>query len=247
MNRGCFASSARARRSSWTHEVRASSLTAVPFQTLSNRWSFDTGVPAWCTSRASTALAFGVSRISRAPDHRRPVRAQNTKSPKLTRSSMVLCRDPSRPTLGEKRGPHRGIELPAQAGHEWEQCVDVRHRRVEVHDAGAQQECAGDDRVGEECLAALLNLGEQRLIELIQIGLHRRRSESRPEIGGYVSERRDAEALAGRVELRMIRERLVEVFCDRDVVADHLHVTVTSDLPQRQPYLQCTESARILR
>ena len=81
MNRGRLGSSFSARRSSCTHEVSASSLTATPFQTLAKRPSFETGAPACVTSSLSTSAAFGVSRTSPSPDHNRPVAMSNLNVP----------------------------------------------------------------------------------------------------------------------------------------------------------------------
>ena len=59
------------------HDVSASSLTMVSFQTEANSFSFDTGSSAWATSTFSTAEAFGVRRTSAAPAQSRPLPTSN--------------------------------------------------------------------------------------------------------------------------------------------------------------------------
>src|SRR5471030_651652 len=67
MNRGCFALSLSARRSSLMQEVSAESLTATSRQTARTRSSLATTFPGWLARKWRTDSDFGVTWSSRAP------------------------------------------------------------------------------------------------------------------------------------------------------------------------------------
>ena len=114
MKRGSFESSLSARRSSWMDDVSASSLTAVPFQTVAKRSSFDTSSPACKNELLQHVGRFGVSRISRAPDHRRPASVSNRYPPK--RRHVPQGRSRGQP-LPPDRSPATTVSRPATLCH----------------------------------------------------------------------------------------------------------------------------------
>ena len=133
-----------------------------------------------------------------------------------------------------------------RAGPARRQRVDVCQRRAEVDDARTQREPAVHHRVREERLTAPLDARQQFLIQLLQIRFGVRRSDGL-QVARDVAERRDAEMLRHRLEVRMLLDERVQVPRQAHVVADHLQIAGRADLTQRQPHLQRPEAARVLR
>src|SRR5262245_11240453 len=131
---------------------------------------------------------------------------------------------------GRGGGPQGGVGRPAQACQQRWKRLDVFERCVEVDDARAQEEGAADDGVGQECVSAFLDRGQQLLIQLVEVLFDLRRSDPRSQVVRHVAERRDAEALGSRFEIRMGAHELVEPLSEPDVFGDHLQGAVAPGL-----------------
>src|SRR5437773_6701791 len=71
--------------------------------------------------------------------------------------------------LFQSRGPELSVDLLPQLHDELRQELDVRQRRPEIHDAGAEQIAIANVRVGYERLAAQSQRGRNPRIQLVQI------------------------------------------------------------------------------
>src|SRR5262249_53678783 len=134
----------------------------------------------------------------------------------------------ARRTASAPRGCQVSVDFPSDAGDDSWQRSDVVDRRPEVDDAGPQVEASVDDRVREVRLAAGLDPGEKRGVEVVQVLAVRGAVR-------HVAERRDAEAGRAGLELRLYFYEPVELASERTVVRDHAHVSGAADLAERQP------------
>src|SRR5688572_7130620 len=104
--------------------------------------------------------------------------------------------------------PDRAFGVAAVPGEDRQQRFDICQRRAEVHDARAQGEPAIDHGVRQERLAAPLDARQQLLIHTLQIRLGVRRLR---QVARDVAERRDAELLRHRLEVRMLLDERVQM------------------------------------
>ena len=80
--------------------------------------------------------------------------------------------------------------------------VDVGGIGVEIDDARAQRVAAVDDGVRDEGFPAALNRVEHRRVQRVEIASTVAGSPiARPQVGGHVAERRDAQILRQQLEL----------------------------------------------
>src|SRR5690348_1455999 len=110
--------------------------------------------------------------------------------------------------LPERGGPHLAVERVAEFHDEAGQRLDVGLRRTEVHDARADQERAAHDGVRGIRLAARLDARQQLGVQRVEIFVDRRRAGL--QAVRHVAERRDAQALRERLELRVRGDALVQ-------------------------------------
>ena len=115
--------------------------------------------------------------------------------------------------------------------------------RVEVDEAGSQQEPPLRHGIRDEDLAAFLAGVDEPAVQIVQIVLHVRLDCSGAQVGRDVAEGGDAERGPVHLELRVRGQDLGQQSRHRDVVRDHRAVAAGPGLLQGQPHLERAEPA----
>ena len=114
------------------------------------------GRPEQPTNAAAPGALFGVVSGFAEEGARRPCR-------RVTKADETI------PELWTSVQGQTLMDFLADPRKQREQRLDVRLRRAEVDDAGAEGEAAVDHRIGEERLAAALDARQQLLIQPLQV------------------------------------------------------------------------------
>jgi len=102
-----------------------------------------------------------------------------------------------------------------------------------------------DDGVGDVGFSAVLQLGEEFAVEVVEVicgGF-----VVRVEAGGDVTECGDAQGVGKGFEFGVFVGFEEEMFCETDVVGEHLDVAFATDVLEGEPDFEGAEASGVLR